>query len=219
VGDRSPQTPDLQLLADGLSAIGYEPDAALLKRFAGYLAELALWNPKLRLVAASGRDLITRHLLDCAAAVRVIMADADPALPVVDAGSGAGLPGLVLAMLHPEAHVELVERSGRRVGFLRNARVAAGVPGVGIAQTDLAGYREEAGALTSRAFLPLSDDLLAAFARIVPEGTVYALKGRRSAIDEELATVTPGEYGFSVEIVPVHVPFLEEERHLLVLRR
>ena len=207
-----------ELLAEGLAAIGYDPAEETIARFDAYIRELLLWNKKLGLVRAAGSEFVTRHLLDCAAAIRRIMSSESPPRRVADAGAGAGLPGLPFAILHPEVHVDLVERSGRRIGFLRNARIAAGVDNADVHQCELHEFRGETDAIVYRAFLPFTDEVLRTFAHVVPTGRVFALKGKRAAIDEELSLVDLATNGYGVVIDEIDVPFLAEERHLVTLQ-
>ena len=217
-----------ELLAVGLATLGLDPTDERLDRLLRYVDEIELWNPRLKLVAASGRDLIVRHILDSVAPVphlKKLLAR----LPgrIADMGSGAGLPGLPLAIVEPEFEVDLVERSGRRVGFLRNARAVLRTSNVTIHHADVRDYSGPASLIVHRAFLPLSAELLfLLFGELAPGGAVCAYKGRRAAVEEELAHVrdelrersdSGADKSFAVRIEEVDVPFLEEQRHLVVI--
>jgi 16S rRNA G527 N7-methylase RsmG len=161
---------------------------------------------------------------------------------MADAGSGAGLPGIPLAIflqdtltapgvqiasgarVMPGAQVTLIERSGRRVRFLENALVMLGLKNVDIQEKDIAEAEGLFNVVTFRAFRPLESDIWRAVAALrSPGGAIAAYKGRREAVDAELAALdaeVPGILdGERIDIIPVHVPFLEEERNLLILRR
>ncbi|MFW5688196.1 MAG: 16S rRNA (guanine(527)-N(7))-methyltransferase RsmG [Spirochaetota bacterium] len=224
-----------ELLATGLSRLGYAPTDDQLARLLRYVDEIELWNPRLKLVGASGRELIVRHVLDCVAGAAALRASegssaalhgaqaaraSGPSLPatVADMGSGAGLPGIPIAIMHPETKVDLVERSGRRAGFLRNAVAAARVENASVLNTEAERYGRRVDLVVHRAFLPLTRGLLAVLRRsLVPGGAVCAYKGRREAMDAELEQLD-GEDAPEIEVVPVSVPYLEEERHLVVMR-
>lgn len=232
-------TQDAQVLADGLRAMGMDPGDMALELLGRYLQELRLWNPRLGLVDRSKDDLVHRHILDCAAAVPIFELLLGPLLPgppgtrlVADLGSGAGLPGMVLAILMPEIEWELVEKAGRRCNFLRNCKALLKLDNVRVREQ---GYEElEAGRydlLTNRAFRPLDPETLDAQVRILKPGGYLALyKGREQVIIEELKNArrrgsrlkardelseVPGNAGqfFYLE---VPVPGLEGERHLLL---
>ena len=219
-----------ELVTEGLARLGITCDERQLQQLMTYLAEIDLWNPKLGLVNAAGDELLIRHVLDCAAGFGPILkrlrGEVDAATPdggsrrmvVADVGSGAGLPGIPLAILMPWLDVVLVERSGRRVGFLNNAILAIGVSNVTIAEKDVARDTGCYDAITFRAFHPLSGTLWAHLAaRLRPDGFVCAYKGRRQSIDDELHALDPAALGLDTTIVPIEVPFLTEPRHLLFL--
>jgi len=213
-------------LVAGLEWLGYAVDDRA-ERLVRYLDEIELWNPKFRLVAASGRELVVRHVLDSLAGAATLVAEGilRGNARVVDAGSGAGLPGIPIAVMHPDASVDLVERSGRRAGFLRNAVAAVRAANARVVNADVARYDGPVDLVVHRAFLPLTADLVATLSRtLVPGGAICAYKGRREAVCEELGRLEQaredGGYApVTVSVLPVDVPFLEEERHLVVVTR
>jgi 16S rRNA (guanine527-N7)-methyltransferase len=154
-------------------------------RYAGLLAgpgvERGLIGP-----AETGR-IWDRHLLNCAAIAALAPADGW----IADVGSGAGLPGLVLALLLPAARLTLVEPLARRVAFLEECTAELGLANVEVRRgraEDLAGD-VAADMVTARAVAPLAKlaGLCAGLAR--PGGTVVALKGTSAAA--ELAAAGP----------------------------
>jgi 16S rRNA (guanine527-N7)-methyltransferase len=126
-----------------------------------------------------------RHLLNCA-----VVADLVPRrATLLDIGSGAGLPGIVLAMLLPEVQVTLLEPMARRVEFLDECRMALGLRNV----TVLRGRAEEvrgqvrAQVVTARAVAPLDRLAGLAIPLVQPGGMVLALKGQRAAAEADAA--------------------------------
>ncbi len=221
------------LLERGLTELGYEPSTHQLAQLARFIREIDLWNPRLKLVGASGDELIVRHVLDSVSgppAVRRyevsgrVPRPAQPAWPqaarVADVGSGAGFPGIPLAIMEPDSRFVLVERSGRRAGFLRNAVAATRLPNAEVRECALEQYADTVDLAVFRAFLPLSPRLLVSLRRIVRDGgTIVAYKGRSSRIEAEIEGLRRSGAGGMLEplIVPVDVPFLDEERHLLLV--
>ena len=214
------------LLSEGLDRLGYLPAPGQVDQLGRYIAEIELWNPRLKLVAAAGRELVVRHVLDSLAGIGPVIdalgtgdAGAGSApLSVADLGSGAGFPGIPIAIMHPECRVDLVERSGRRAGFLRNAVAATRLANAAVRETGLEAYEEPVTLAVYRALHPLSATLYAALLRISgPGGLVCAYKGKRESVEAEVQAVRRGS-GASVEagIVPVEVPFLSEARHFLL---
>lgn len=194
--------------------MGIELDDAQIDRLARHCAEIELWNPRLKLVAAIGAELAVRHVLDSLTGVRFLCRSRT----IADVGSGAGFPGIPIAVAKPDAIVHLVERSGRRCGFLRNAVAVVPVPNARVveAQTERANLSVDAVVL--RAYHPLTSELVATLARLLaPSGTIVAYKGRRTTAEAEIDGLRSG-CAATVELIPVGVPFLDEERHLVVIR-
>jgi 16S rRNA (guanine527-N7)-methyltransferase len=136
--------------------------------------------------AEAGR-IWDRHLLNCAAIAGLVPAGGW----VIDVGSGAGLPGIVLALLRPDTRFTLVESLGRRVAFLSECVAELGLANVAVRRAraeELAGELA-ADMVTARAVAPLEKlaGLCAALAR--PGGTVVAVKG--SGAEAELARAAP----------------------------
>ena len=136
-----------------------------------------------------------RHLLNCA-----VVADLVPRpATLLDIGSGAGLPGIVLAMLLPDVRVTLLEPMARRVAFLDECRTGLGLRNVVV----LRGRAEEvrgqirADVATARALAPLDRLARLAMPLVRPGGTVLALKGQRAAAEADAARPVLRELGVS----------------------
>jgi 16S rRNA (guanine527-N7)-methyltransferase len=128
-----------------------------------------------------------RHLMNCAAVAELI----PPACSVIDLGSGAGLPGVVIAMLRPEATVILLEPMARRVAFLEECVAELGLANTSVCRgraEDLAG-RVAADVVTARAVAPMERLAGLALGLARPGGLVLAMKGAGAA--EELARAGP----------------------------
>ena len=200
-------------LSSGLSIIGLPDSGPERERLGLLLAELELWKTA-GFIHAEGEDVIVRHVLDCAAGAGII-GGFSPGR-IADLGSGAGFPGLVLAVFLEGAEFTLVERSAKRAAFLENAAAVMKLGNITVRAAGAEEIREVFDVVTWRAFRPLASIEDAAAKIVRPGGVIAAFKGRRSRIEEEL-----GESRRSwsrIEIVPVAVPFLGEERHILILQ-
>jgi len=215
-----------------------------------YVAELVWWNAKLGLVEAQGRDVVVRHIFDCVAALPSIsrfvaniqaITSASTGLRIADIGSGAGLPGIPLALALPDCEVNLVEKQSRRCSFLLNAKARLQLQNLRVHESRLEAIEKHSFHLvTARAFTPLDAGALAALqALLLPEGLLVLYKGRLAKIREEcnacglvLELKQPHELDALVDspaacrlapvsgtawVIPVQVPELDEERHLLVI--
>lgn len=206
-------------LAEGLRVLGLAESTGV-GALRAYCGELERWGSRLGLVHASGDDLVVRHILDSLAALdpvsRLLAGARDPV--VADIGSGGGLPGVPLACFLPHVQFLLVERSGRKCGFLRGAIPASGIRNACVVQTELSNMQETATVVVFRAFRPLTPDLLRELlGRVRPRGALCAYKGKMERVRAELDDL--GDTAAGAKIIPLSVPGLEEERHLVVWAR
>ena len=208
----SPSADPSERLAAGLAALGMEPRPADLERLNTYLDLLIRWRRAYGLTARASRDeLVTRHVLDSAAVLPFL-----PPGPALDAGSGAGLPGLVLAILRPEMEWVLLDSAARKVAFLRHACAELDLSGVRVVRGRLEQHEpdEPPAAIIARALAPLPR-LVELTAHLLRRGSsLIAMLGRRPP-DQQLHAL-PGVRCQSLE--PVQVPGLEAKRHIAVFR-
>jgi 16S rRNA (guanine527-N7)-methyltransferase len=178
----------LERLRAGTRSLGLGLPEPALRRCLAYLHELARWNRVYSLTAVrSIEEMLPRHLLDSLAVLPWVAGSR-----VVDAGSGAGLPGIPLAIARPAAGFTLVDASAKKTRFLRHVTGVLGLSNVGVEQARLEDYQPAAGfdTVVARALAPLPR-LLALVGHLgSPGGRVLALKGRRP--DAELEALPPG---------------------------
>jgi 16S rRNA (guanine527-N7)-methyltransferase len=209
------------LLEEGLLKLGFgckNSIGRILSQLTRYIEEIELFNPAYGLVKVKDRrELIVRHILDSLAPAGIINKIA--AGTVADVGSGTGLPGIPLAICMPDLKFTLIERMGRRAGFLCNVLAVLGLPNAVVEENDMETLarhlpeKDRFHLIVFRAFRPLNPLLLKGlFALLLPGGKIAAYKGRRQSIEEEMAGLLPDR-----EIIPLEVPFLDEERHLLLI--
>lgn len=203
----------MTLLSEGCVRLGID-STAVVDRLEAYLSELALWNRRQDLVKASDDRLVVNHLLDSLSGLEVI--SALPNATVADVGSGAGFPGVPLAICLERSAFTLIERSSRRAAFLRDVVTLLDLRDrVSVLEKDLCDVREEFALVTFRAFRNLPDFASRLFAVTADGGSIVAFKGRRAVAERELAEIEP--LLASSQIYPVEVPFLEEERNIVVI--
>lgn len=197
-------------LATGLAALGMTPRAADLKRLNAYLDLLLRWRRPAGLTACASRsELVARHVLDSAAALPFL-----PPGPALDAGSGAGLPGLVLALLRPEREWALLDSAARKAAFLRHACRELDIANASVVRERLENYRpaEQPRVVIARALAPLPK-LIGLAAHLLRRGScLVAMLGRRPSRQQLLAL--PGVRCRLCD--PMHVPGLDEQRHVAV---
>jgi 16S rRNA (guanine527-N7)-methyltransferase len=189
-GGAAPVSPaGYALIAPELSARGIAPSAAQRERLERYAALLLHWNRRINLVGTHDpAELWQRHLLDC---LMLQAVPRDPALQRwVDVGSGAGLPGIVWAIVHPELHVTAVESVARKATFLQEAARQLGLSNFACVRQDVHRLAATPGfatfdALLVRAFGPLGGVLRLGLELVRPGGELWAMKGRRWAAEAE----------------------------------
>jgi len=199
-------------LVAGLATLGL--DAALAEPLLAYLALLDRWNRTYNLTAIRDpRAMVALHLLD-SLAMQPFVRDVGT---LADLGSGAGLPGIPLAIALPALQVILVESNGKKARFLREAVRTLGLDNARVAESRAEALAQPGAfdAITARAMATLAD-LLAAGAHLLrPDGRLLAMKGVMP--DDEIAALPAG---WQVQAAhPLAVPGLDAERHLVVVGR
>jgi len=197
---------------------------SVVSKLAEYVRQIELANPALGLVGTNDRrELVARHILDSLGPLGIIarrLAGAARA-QIADVGSGAGLPGIPLAIAMPEAGFTLIERKGRRAGFLRSTIAALELANVSVEEQEMEKVKPGRFALvTFRAFRPLEPKLHKKLAKLCADGgALAAYKGRRAKAELEMAELeqaVPSLKG-RWRLLPCPVPELDEERHLVLV--
>ncbi len=220
------------LLRRGLEALRMPPEGYLFEGLSRYIAEIEAWNPAYGLVGASGDELIIKHILDSLAPLGLIKAElasiaarrsaapgyglSVPRPRLADLGTGAGLPGIPLALALPDVDVALVDRMGKRIRFLESQKALLGLDNAEVIESEVERAPGSYDLVTFRAFRPFERKLFrTVFALCESDGVVFAYKGKREKAEAELPEIE-GLYS-SARILPVEVPFLADERCVVVL--
>lgn len=200
-------------LAHGVAALGVALPEGAIDRLAQYLRLLEKWNRVHNLTAIrEPGQMVTLHVLDSLSVLPYL----EKARTLVDVGTGAGLPGIPLAIARPDLHVTLLDSSHKKATFLEQARVELGLGNIAVACERVERWHPQAtfDAVVSRAFAELADFVQGARHLVGPGGTMLAMKGVHPF--EEIAKLPAG---FSLDrVVELSVPALEAKRHLVLLR-
>lgn len=205
-------------LAEGiaaLAALGVSLPAGAEEKLAAYLALLAKWNKVYNLTAIRDpNEMITHHLLDSLAVLPQLQKSglAERLFSLADVGSGAGLPGLVLAIARPDWSLASIEAVDKKATFQRQATIELGLGNVSIHCRRVEDVHERFDAAISRAFASLAD--FVGMAGHLAD-TLWAMKGGYPA--DEIAALPAGWRVAASH--PLVVPGLAAERHLLQLER
>ncbi|MFP5429675.1 MAG: 16S rRNA (guanine(527)-N(7))-methyltransferase RsmG [Gammaproteobacteria bacterium] len=186
------------------------PEGAMDKLLA-YLALLVKWNGAYNLTAIRDPEqMVIKHLLDSLSIVPYVQGGS-----LIDVGTGAGLPGLVLAIVKPELDVTLLDSNGKKVRFLRQVIADLKICNANAVQMRVEEFDRQFDLVSSRAFATLADMVNGSRQLLAENGEFLAMKGVHPT--EEIVALPEG---FSVrDVVPLTVPFLDEERHLVRIVR
>ena len=185
-------------------------DAARAARLAQFLEELGRWNRAYNLTAIEDPgEMAIRHVLDSLSIAPWVHGR------VLDVGSGAGLPGIPLAIMDPELDVILLDSAGKKARFLKHAARILGMQNVEVVQARVEVYRALVpfDVIVSRAFSSLAEFARASRHLLGPRSRLLAMKGRRP--DEEIAALPERITLEAVE--KLAVPGLHEARHLVIM--
>jgi 16S rRNA (guanine527-N7)-methyltransferase len=204
-----PEAADAALSA-ACAARGLDP--ALIPGVVRYLQLLERWNRVHNLTAVTGAEaMLDRHVLDSLSVLPRVQGDR-----VLDVGSGAGLPGLILALADPSREYLLLDAAAKRVRFLRAAIAELGLAHVQARHGRVEDLHPEAGFATvvSRAFAAPPEFVRRAGHCVAPGGRMLAMLGQAAAAEEALPA---GWYYRRVE--PVRIPGSSATRHIAVIER
>jgi 16S rRNA (guanine527-N7)-methyltransferase len=203
----------MDALLDGARALGLDLSAEQASRLVAHLDLLDDWNTRMNLTAIRDRgQQVTKHLLD-SLSVRPYLRGGR----IADVGSGAGFPGIPLAVVEPDRQFALIESTGKKCRFLEHVRDALGLPNVEVVQARAEALQPKVrfDTVLARAVGPVTELVRVAGHLVAGGGRLLAMKGRYP--EDELARRFSGW-----KVAAVHrlvVPGLDEERHLVELCR
>ncbi len=191
--------------------LGRKLSASESDRMLAFLALLQQWNAAYNLTAIRDPlEMVTRHLLDSVSIWSWVNAG-----PVLDAGTGAGLPGVPLAILRPELQFTLLDSAGKKVRFLRQVKRELGLDNIHPLQARLETHLppQPYQAIISRAFSSLQVFASASRQLMSADTKLLAMKGRNP--EDELKGLPGWIRANSVQ--ELVVPGLQEQRHLVIM--
>ena len=201
-----------QLLSVGLNKLfGEEPDSACVDQMLSYLELLVQWNASYNLTAVRDPlEMVSRHLLDSLSVLSWVRGER-----LLDAGTGAGLPGIPLAIVQPELIVTLLDSTGKKIRFLRHVKRRLILENIRPVQARLESWQaeEKPTCIISRAFSDLSGFVEASRHLAARDTMLLAMKGKYP--ETELEALPDWTRVHSVE--KLHVPGLQEDRHLVIM--
>ena len=202
------------LLAQGLDALNIELSADQQQRLLQYVVLLNKWNKVYNLTAVREPErMIGLHILD-SLAVLPHLGNPDR---VLDVGTGAGLPGLALAIACPAIHITMLDSLQKKTTFVRQAIGELSLSNADVVCERVEQFKpaEKFDIVISRAFAELADFVNGAAHLMAEEGRMFAMKGQHP-VDEIARLPARFEVEKTIELI---VPQIEGQRHLLVIKK
>jgi len=213
-------------LRQGLAALALVLDDAQVSRLLDYLELIQKWTKVYNLTAVRDpAEMLTHHLLDSLAVIHplrrqvaqgaAVKTGGSPAIRLLDVGSGAGLPGIVIAICCPDITVHCVDTVAKKAAFIQQVAVSLQLPNLRGLHARVESLTEPYDVVSSRAFASLADFTHWSGAALAGQGVWMAMKGKHPA--DEMAALPAGVEVFHVE--QLTVPGLDAERCIVWMRK
>jgi len=206
-----------ELVSRGAAKLALPLGAPEVRRLIDYVRLIERWNATYNLTAIRDpRNMVVQHILDClaaAAALRRRRGDGRGER-LADVGSGAGLPGVIIAVAFPDREVTCIDSVGKKAAFITQAAGALGLKNLQAIHARIENIADRFDVIASRAFASLNDFVAATGHLMNDSGTWMAMKGKRP--DAELAGLGKG---LTFHVEPLVVPELVAERCLIWIKR
>ena len=198
------------LIREGVATMGLRLGEDVLERLEQHVALVQKWNRVHNLTAVRDPEqMVPLHVLDSLSLVPSLQG----CTRILDVGTGAGFPGLVLAIADPGMHVTLLDASHKKASFLEQAKAELRLPNVAVVCERVQAWKpaERFDAVVSRAFAELNDFVTQAGHLLAPGGRMLAMKGVYPY--EEISRMPPSHRVANVE--ELRVPTLDAKRHVV----
>lgn len=202
-------------LKQGSQKLGLDLSEEALNLLLKYQDALVLWNKAYNLTAIRDpKEMLVKHLLDSLSILNDL-----PAGRLLDIGTGGGMPGMIIALCQPERECVLLDANGKKIRFLKQFIADLKLKNVIAVQTrveneDSINELGQFDVITSRAFASLTDFVDASKPYMHEQSIIASMKGLIP--EEEVETL---KSDFKIDIVALQVPRLDEQRHLIFLKR
>jgi 16S rRNA (guanine527-N7)-methyltransferase len=205
-----------QLLRDAAEKLGIELTDRQSEQLLAYGALILKWNKVYNLTAL--RDpgtVLTHHLLDSLSVIKPLQRERSTETKLLDVGAGAGLPGVVIAILRGDVDVTCLDAVAKKVAFVQQVASELGLRNLRGLHARVESLSGSYDVISSRAFASLADFITGSAHLLAPGGIWLAMKGR--APDDEIARLPPEAAVFHVE--QLSVPGLDAERCIVWMRK
>ena len=207
--------PFFQDLKQGSQKLGLDLSEEALNLLLKYQDALVLWNKAYNLTAIRDpKEMLVKHLLDSLSILKDL-----PKGSLLDIGTGGGMPGMIIALCQPERQCVLLDSNGKKIRFLKQFIADLKLTNVIAVQTRVENEDSihdlgQFDVITSRAFASLTDFINASKPYMHQDSIIASMKG---LVPHDEVEAFKNE--FSCDIIALKVPRLDEQRHLLLLKR
>lgn len=197
------------MLKDSSRQLGLDLSEAQFAQLLHYLDGLLLWNKAYNLTAITAPvEGLIKHVIDCLAII--------PQLPkgdLLDIGTGAGLPSVIVAICEPNRHCTALDSNQKKIRFIRQISSELGLNNVTPVAARIEAHSGQYDVITARAFASLEDFVAAAKPYLKTDGKLCAMKGKAPSADEIKAL----QNDWQITTTALLVPNLNDSRHLIEL--
>lgn len=202
-----------KLLLDSITKLKLEISADQRHKLMLYLDKLLFWNKAYNLTAIKQpKEALIKHIIDCLAILPHLKSG-----KLLDIGTGAGLPGVVIAICEPNREVTVLDSNQKKIRFIRQSvselKLTNVTPVASRIENFVPQEHEKFEVITSRAFASLTDFVEAAEPRLAQDGWLQAMKGLIPEPEDINALVDE----WQIDHIALDVPHLHETRHLTEL--
>ncbi|MNY91055.1 Ribosomal RNA small subunit methyltransferase G [compost metagenome] len=207
--------PFFQDLKQGSQKLGLDLSEEALNLLLKYQDALVLWNKAYNLTAIRDpKEMLVKHLLDSLSILKDL-----PKGRLLDIGTGGGMPGMIIALCQPERQCVLLDSNGKKIRFLKQFIADLKLSNVIAVQTRVENEDSihdlgQFDVITSRAFASLTDFINASKPYMHQDSIIASMRG---LVPHDEVEAFKNE--FSCDIIALKVPRLDEQRHLLLLKR
>ena len=197
---------DKAQLEKGMQILGFENIPQIISKLLIYKELLIKWNNSFNLTSVKNTEIVTHHFLDCLAVIPFIKSST-----LLDVGTGAGLPGIVIAIVNPDIKVSLIDKVGKKITFIKRVIAELEIKNIETYhdRVELLTSEEKYDGIISRAFSNMEVFIKSTKHLIKSQGVWYGMKSKKILDDEMININDP----WTLE--KLDVPFLQAERYLV----
>ena len=197
---------DKAQLEKGMQILGFENIPQIISKLLIYKELLMKWNNSFNLTSVKNTEIVTHHFLDCLAVIPFIKSSR-----LLDVGTGAGLPGLVIAIVNPDIKVSLIDKVGKKITFIKRIIAELEIKNIETyhERVELLTSEEKYDGIISRAFSNMEVFIKSTKHLIKSQGVWYGMKSKKILDDEMININDPWV------LEKLDIPFLKAERYLV----